>query len=98
MTVSPTSGWLDFRCASCAKRAGANSHIHALKQSRLAPAWRCDAPASCDDAGAHFDTAIHGLHRCGLAVWWFRTRELHRRGADDLAHVRLVADVELHFA
>jgi len=30
-------------CASRARRAGANSHVHVLGQSRLAPAWRCDA-------------------------------------------------------
>ncbi|HET7556610.1 MAG TPA: hypothetical protein VFK08_00895, partial [Rhodanobacteraceae bacterium] len=54
--------------APCAKRAGANSRIRALKQSRLAPAWRCDAPASCDGAGAHFDTAIHGLLFCAHRV------------------------------
>ena len=30
-------------CASRAKRAGANSHIHVFKHARLAPAWRCDA-------------------------------------------------------
>jgi hypothetical protein len=29
--------------ASCAERAGANSHIPVLGHSRLAPAWRCDA-------------------------------------------------------
>src|SRR5690348_7706109 len=32
-----------LRCASRAKRAGANSHIPVLRQLRLAPAWRCDA-------------------------------------------------------
>ena len=50
-----------LHCASRAKRAGANSHILVLKQSRLAPAWHCDARRHATAPEAHFDTAIHGL-------------------------------------
>ena len=37
-------------CAAYAKRAGANSDIHVVEHSRLAPAWRIAAQAACNGA------------------------------------------------
>src|SRR5690348_5683251 len=47
--------------APCLARAGANSHILVLKQSRLARALGVVAAASRQRGKAHFDTAIRGL-------------------------------------
>src|SRR5690348_2407212 len=47
--------------APCLARAGANSHIPVLKQSRLSRALGFVAAASRQRWNAHSDTAIHGL-------------------------------------
>jgi len=52
-----------------AKRAGANSHVPVLRQSRLAPRLAPRCSASRDGAGSSLNTAIRGLH-----LGWLRLR------------------------
>jgi hypothetical protein len=64
---------LKLPCASRRARAGANSHIRVLRQSRLSRAPGCDARRHATEPKAHFDTAIHGLQFAGGCPLW-RTR------------------------
>src|SRR5690348_17261570 len=89
MTVSPTSGWLDF-LALLAGRAPARTRTSLCSDIAPFPRAQLRCSASCDGARkAHFDTAIHGLPDRGLRFWAWQP-SLHARAVHHLhqhAHV-----------